>query len=191
MGLDYSYIIGLKKANKPKLLYHLQQRATLQKSDFGDCAIINFQLDRTIVNYLKASIRREEGFNLKTTLLFKKSNFKDYFLDDETGVVGCIYYCEKEIKDDQYVFAIFTAATTSMSILFQESLSIRKWFIELSKEVNATATFIDLEDEGYRFIYKQEQEIDLMIKSFKEEPETIEESFCHSICKVYDKVTYI
>jgi hypothetical protein len=191
MGLDYSYIIVLKQSNRKKLLDNLQRKTTLQKTDYGECATINFQLDKPISNYLKASIRREEGFNLRTTLLFKKSNFRDYFLDNETGIVGCIFYSEKEAEDNEHVFATFTAATTSMSILFKESLSIRKWFIELSREVNATGTFMDLEDEGYWFIYQNEHEIDLVINSLEIEPKTSDENFCFNICKAYERVTYI
>lgn len=189
MGLDYSYITIFKKADKQKLTSRLSLDATINKTDFGMCSTINFKVDKSILEYLKSIIRQNEGINLRTTLFFKKSRFKDYFSGD-FGKIGCVYIEEKVFPNTNYIFVSFSAATTSMSILFQNSASIKEWFISLSKEVNAVATFLDLEDNGYRFIYKNGQEVDI---AFPRDGEQLspEQDFYKKICDEYKKATYI
>lgn len=161
MGLDYSYITIFKRVNKAKLAARLFTDATIDDIEFGKCATIRFKTDKPILEYIKGLIRQTEGINLRTTLLFKTSKFPDYFSGD-FGKVGCIYIDEKPFGNDDYLMVSFSAATTAMSILFQNSLSIKQWFISLSVELNAITTFIDLEDNWLKFIYNKGEEVDVV-----------------------------
>ena len=42
-----------------------------------------------------------------------------------------------------------------MSLLFYNSISVKDWFINFGKNVNAIAIFLDLEDQDYKFIFKE------------------------------------
>jgi hypothetical protein len=165
--LGYSYITIFKRANKAKLAARLFTDATIDDIEFGKCATIKFKTDKPILDYTKGVIRRNEGFNLRTTLLFKTSKFPDYFSGD-FGKVGCIYIDEKPFGNDDFLLVSFSAATTAMSILFQNSRSIKQWFISLSVELNAITTFIDLEDNGLNFLYKKGEEVNVVFDDYTE-----------------------
>ncbi|WHX49589.1 hypothetical protein QNH46_02560 [Paenibacillus woosongensis] len=59
----------------------------------------------------------------------------------------------------------FTAATSDMGLLFRDSVSITRWFVELSKKINSIITYIDLEDEGVRIVYFNGSDVSLELKS--------------------------
>lgn len=189
MGLDYSYITIFKKANKAKLAAKLINDATIDDIEFGKCVTIKFKTDKPILDYLKGLIRRTEGINLRTTLLFKTSKFPDYF-EGDFGKIGCIYIDEKSFSDDEYVMVSFSAATTAMSVLFQNSLSIKHWFISLSAELNALTTFLDLEDNGVKFIYKNGKEVDVDF-TVKTQVVSSDFDFYKKIYQEYDGSMYI
>jgi hypothetical protein len=55
-----------------------------------------------------------------------------------------------------------------MSILFQNSRSIKQWFISLSVELNAITTFIDPEDNGLNFLYNKGEEVNVVFDDYTE-----------------------
>lgn len=162
MGLDYKYVIILEKVNKPKLTEKLLADTVITDCNPGKCATINFGTDKEILQYTKRIIRQTEGINFRTTLLFKTSKFPSYF-SGNFSKIGCIYINEESFGETDSIIVSFTAATSAMSILFQNSLSIKQWFINLSIEVDAITSFIDLEDNGLRFIYNKGEIIDALI----------------------------
>ncbi len=188
MGLDYSYIAIFKKINKPRLFKKLSTDAIIQDLDFGKCATIKFKIDKPILEYLKSNIRQTEGINLRTTLLFKTTKFPDYFAGD-FGKIGCIYIDEKPFGNNEDLMVSFSAATTAMSYLFQNSLSIKQWFIALSAELNAITTFLDLEDNGLKFIYNNGKEVDIVFTD-NTKIASPEYEFYKKIYQGYDSLTY-
>jgi hypothetical protein len=189
MGLDYSYIIIFKKSSKSKLSTRLSTDAIIDNLQYGKCATLKFKIDKPILKYLKDTIRHTEGMNLRTTFFFKTEKFPDYF-EGDFGKIGCIYIDEKSFSNDKYVMVSFSAATTAMSVLFQNSLSIRHWFINLSAELNALTTFLDLEDNGIKFIYKSGKEVDV---DFTDNTQVVSSDFdfYKKIYQEYDGTTYI
>ncbi|WP_153800808.1 hypothetical protein [Foetidibacter luteolus] len=169
MGLDYRYITIIEKSNRERLITKLSIDATEHKSKFGNCTVIHFKLDKDILHYLKREIQQNERLGYWKNLFFRKSRFNDYFLGDKVKI-GCIYIEEENLSDFDYLIVSFKAASTSMSILFQNSRSIKEWFVDLSKEVNAAVTFLDMEDDGYRIIYKNGMEMEM---TFPEDAEKI------------------
>jgi hypothetical protein len=84
--------------------------------------------------------------------------YRDYFPTATSGRVGCIYLASQPRPASELVYVCFTAATSSMSRLFQHSASIQHWFLILSQAVHAHAAFLDMEAAGYRFFYWQSRE---------------------------------
>lgn len=192
MGLDYSYVTVIRRTDKPRLMEQLSRKVITETLDSGNGVIIDFKLDKTIKDYLMRTIRELEGIRLKTTLLFKKARFRDHFPDDESGRIGFLYMDEKGRDGADYVFVRFTAATTSMSVLLDESVSIKNWFLELSIAINAITTFLDLEHNGYHFIYGNEQGINISLPQEAVDTNIAEEDqFYKSICDEYKALFYL
>ena len=162
MGLDYSYMMVIEDNDKERALSYVDQLNVI-KRNFDNCISIDFKLDKTISAFLKQSIKQTNKFRLIDVFLFKKTRFRDHFPGNNIGRIGCIYLGVTESQVSRLTYLRFTAATTSMSMLFQESKSIKGWFVDFSKEVNSIVTFIDLEEQGYRFIYHESSEVDVLI----------------------------
>ncbi|UOG73366.1 hypothetical protein MTX78_14665 [Hymenobacter tibetensis] len=77
-----------------------------------------------------------------------------------------------------------------MSWLFQHSLSIKNWFLNLSSALQAEATFLDLRAEGYVFMYRQGRPIsavltqDMKVGAAAE----IDRHAVVAICRDYDRL---
>jgi len=157
MGLDYSYVLLIKRTEEPRLRAHLATVGSLQQfaAPFGTCVTLDFPLDEALVDYLKERIRAHHGDTWPWRLLFRKrSNYPEYFPTPTTGRIGCIYLVIKPVPSSDYAFVSFDAATSRMSWLFQRSASIKHWFVQLSRLVNASAAFLDVEEQGYEFFYR-------------------------------------
>lgn len=164
MGLDYSYVLLIDKEEKAKLWEHIQNNGEQEDIVYGNtCLSINFELDDSIFDYLKYTIRTDENLSVKNTFLFKKDHYPDFFPDENLGRIGCIFlhFYDSKIKDK--VFVSFSAATSRMSILFQDSDSIKSWFLNLSKTLQSIVMFIDLEDQGLKCFSLDGAELDLFI----------------------------
>ena len=77
-----------------------------------------------------------------------------------------------------------------MSTLFVSSESIKKWFINFSKRVDAIATFIDVEEERYKFIYREGEETDIWHCLDNSTDETTLLDFYEKVVSDYSEVVY-
>lgn len=194
MGLNYSYILVIDKEEEANLLSLIKKRCQSNKEDSRENLVIDFPLDDAISMYLVENIQEDEGLKFRNTLFFKKSKYRDYFPTDQTGRIGYITF--SLLKDKHHTFAIFMAVTTQMSYLFLDSKSVKDWFIQLSRDTHAMATFIDMEDMedmGCRFIYMNNEEVDILIKEGNATNDTeclaIHEQYLRLI-EEYDRLMY-
>ncbi|MCR5889910.1 hypothetical protein LRS06_19465 [Hymenobacter sp. J193] len=158
MGLDYSYVLFIKRSEECLLLTHLSQHGSIEELEepFGTCVTLDFPLDKAILAYHEKTIRDLYGDAWPWRLLLDRKNYyPQLFPTDDTGRVGCIYLDVKESASGNYCFIRLKAATSCMSRLFQNSPSIRSWFLHLSSLLKTEATFLDMEEEGYHFIYRK------------------------------------
>jgi hypothetical protein len=157
MGLNYSYVLLLEKSQESLLRTHVLQAGSLEElaAPFGTCAVLDFPLDEQLEVYLKKTVCERYGTSWPQTVCARKRDYREYFPTDTTGRVGCIYVERLPFLADEQVYACFTAATSRMSKLFQQSSSIRNWFLQLSQVAGAKAAFLDLEAEGYDFLSYQ------------------------------------
>jgi hypothetical protein len=157
MGLDYSYVLLIKQSDEQLLLEHIAQTGSIHElpEPFGTCVTLDFALDKILTPYLEVSIRDFNRDSRTRQWTLEKSKNRNFFPTDTTGRVGCIYLEIKPSPPSEYAYVSFLAATSDMSRLLQDSPSIRKWFIQLSRLINASATFMDLEEQGFEFIYWQ------------------------------------
>ena len=151
MGSDFSFIVITKKENKSKIesFINLYSDNVVSFSNFSDnCLGINFPVDSHILKYLEGGYG---GYNDQLSF----DTTKQFMRDNNNKVcIGCIYLTESKYDDSNELYKYeFTAATSDMSFLFQESISIRKWFIKLSKTVAAIISYMDLEYNGNRIIF--------------------------------------
>ncbi|MGB3777813.1 MAG: hypothetical protein WA960_05610 [Tunicatimonas sp.] len=126
----------IKGGDKQRVLSHIEQCDAV-KSNFDNCISIDFNLDDAISAFLKQSIRQTGRLSLKNTIFFNKADFRDYFPRENIGRIGCIYLDVKENRTLGVIYLIFTAATTSMSVLFQKSPSVKDWFIQFGREAGS------------------------------------------------------
>lgn len=157
MGLDYSYVLLIKQSDEHLLLEHVARTGSITElpEPFGTCVTLDFTLDKTLTHYLEGSIRDFTRANRTRWWPLDKSKNRDFFPTDTTGRLGCIYLEIKHSVPSEYAYVSFVAATSGMSRLLQDSPSIRAWFIELSRITNASAAFMDLEEQGFEFVYWQ------------------------------------
>ncbi len=143
MGLDYTYILVIKKSKREKLINFIKASEEVCESE---SICINFEVDSFILKYL------EGGYDWKPH--YDKKEMNQYLTLDNKARIGGIDYLEREVNiHGEELVVSFTAVTSDMSHLFQESISIRNWFIMLSKKVDAIITYLDMEGEGHRIIY--------------------------------------
>jgi hypothetical protein len=161
MGLNYSYVLVVAPAAEPRLDAYLRQAGSveqLSKPYTGTCLTLDFPLDEALLAYLREDIQRSPDPARSSWARFRKSDYRQHFPTDDTGRVGCLYLDSALDPVSGQLFVEFTAATSRMSRMLQDSSSIRRWFLDLSAELGATATFLHLEADGYRFIDLHGQE---------------------------------
>jgi len=159
MGSDFSFVIVAKNECKSKIEafinLHSDDRNSLFESA-DNCLCINFPLDSSILKYLESLCQ------------YGASYPADYYIREHNAKarIGCIYFYHSTFDGLEGVCKyVFTAATSNMSFLFEESVSIRAWFVELSKQVGAMITYMDLEYNGNRIIFWGGKEIDILLKN--------------------------
>ena len=177
MGSNFSFIIVAKNENRitiENFINHYTDEWIYLDSAKNLGISINFPLDSFVLKYL------EGGYEYN---VYNPSDKVQYFLrDDNRAHIGNIDYSEY-VFDNSYEGLIkyrFTAVVSSMSFMFEESISVRKWFIELSKAVNAIISFIDLEYNGNRIIFFNNKEVDILLKGETYYDLTVNE-FCDAI----------
>jgi len=153
MGLDYSYVLVINKYKKDELINFVKKNGEVNGSD---CFCMNFEVDSFILKYL------EGGYDWKPH--YDKEEIHQHLTSDNKAKIGCIYYTEVKATNPEELIVSFTAATSDMSRLFQDSIAVKNWFIALSKKVNSIITYVDLEAEGHRIIYLNGNETFLEFK---------------------------
>ena len=162
MGSDFSFVVVAKKENKSRMeaFINLYSDDIITFGNLSDnCLGINFPIDSYILKYL------EESYGSHNNHIFSNT-VKQFMRDNNSKAhIGCIYLTEDMYDDSNEICKYeFTAATSDMSFLFQDSISIKKWFIELSKAVDSVISYIDLEYNGNRIIFFNGKEIDIFLK---------------------------
>ncbi|WP_334076654.1 hypothetical protein [Paenibacillus sanfengchensis] len=154
MGLDYSYVLVMRKDKRDELFHFVKEHG---KVDRPDCFRAYLELDSHVLKYL------EGGYDWKPH--YDKDEIQQYLLPDNRAWIGGIDYDERiPHANAEELVVRFTAVTSDMSRLFEDSMSVRSWFVALSKEVDARITYLDLESEGHRIIYLNGAETFLELK---------------------------
>ena len=163
MGLDYCYVLLIDKKEKANLWEHLRKNGN-SESIYGEtCLSIDFELDNKIFEYLRNNIAEDKGRISKEKLLLNREGYPSYFPEIHLGRVGCIFIRFYDSQMDNKLFVQFSAATTQMSILFQDSESVEEWFLNLGKKFGSIVTFIDLEEQGFKFISSGDKECNMLL----------------------------
>lgn len=158
MGENYSYVLLVEGSNKRKLWEYLQEEGTWNRVFDSNCLVLPFELDQPITTYIKNRIREGRKFYQWGAIHLTEQNYPAYIKDNK-GKIGCLYVDSYKSKTNKGHFITFMAGTTEMSRLLQNSPSIRNWFKETSRVVGAVACLLDLEEQGYQFIYPEEGEL--------------------------------
>lgn len=156
MGIDYSYNLVIKKNMKEEVYNFIRNNGIINN---GSC-FVNVSLDSQILKFLEC------GKGKKIAL--KTDTDKDFILYNNTVNVGNIDIVEKKIDKDKVLIS-FIGVTDEMSNLISESISLRKFFLNLSENVSSIITFIDLEWEGYKIIYYNGDNINISLEVGEEE----------------------
>lgn len=155
MGLDYSFITVIHKKQKDRLIEYIRKNGTI---DYGDCACIHFEMDSFILKYLEGGYSWAPHYDKSEVDFFIEPNGK--------ARIGGIDISTRELEGNPDEIEVsLTAVTSDMSLLFRDSVSITRWFVEMSREINSIITYIDLEDDGVRIIYFNDSEVNLELKS--------------------------
>lgn len=154
MGLDYSYVLVIKKDKRDELFQFVKEHGEVALSDSFSAY---FEMDSHVLKYL------EGGYDWKPH--YDKAEIQKYLLPDNRARIGGIDYDERipQANDEELVVR-FTAVTSDMSQLFGDSVSVRNWFVALSRRVDAKMTYLDLESEGRRIIFLKGSEAFLDFK---------------------------
>ncbi|WP_128101555.1 hypothetical protein [Paenibacillus sp. DCT19] len=143
MGLDYRYVLVIQASQQAQLLKYVSEHGVINGTD---CFSINFNVDSSVLKYV------EGGFSWKPK--DDQDEVERYFNADHQAKIGCIYYsAEKMDMNANELIVSFTAATSDMSLLFEDSRVVQKWFIALSHHLDARIAYLDMESEGHRILY--------------------------------------
>jgi hypothetical protein len=166
MGLDYSFVTVIPKHQLKHVYEYIRKNGTI---DSGTSASIHFDMDSYILKYLEGGYSWQPHYDREEIELFIEPDGK--------ARIGSIDLSTRELEGyPDEIEVTFTAVTSDMSRLFQDSVSITQWFIELSKAFEAVLTYIDLEDEGARIIYCHGAEVHLELRG-KQHLANLRESF--------------
>jgi hypothetical protein len=188
MGLDYSYWIYLKKQNLKKTLEYLYAHSDEKSVGFKieNNQLYKIEKDRYF-GLMKVSF---DHFGLRQTLetcilVEADEVIMDYFMHiveytspkysdenetlnhfkgkDNKWSLGSIMISIKEASKhyEDCVCLHFWTLTSPMSRLFADSKSIDQFFKALCRFTEAEYGFLNMEDEGLRFIWYNAQEYDL------------------------------
>ncbi|MEY8745187.1 hypothetical protein AB9M62_38595 [Bacillales bacterium AN1005] len=143
MGLDYRYVLVIQENQQAELMKYVSEHGIINGTD---CFSIYFNVDSSVLKYV------EGGFSWKPK--DDQNEVKHNFNVDHQAKIGCIYYSiEKLDTNCNELIVSFTAATSDMSLLFEESKVVQKWFITLSHHLDARIAYLNMESEGHRILY--------------------------------------
>lgn len=143
---------GAQKINKEKIIYGIDDL------NFSISLIFNIDPEILISFYNPYSHDPIEDF---------KEHFENLYLGNGKISIGFFDSSIHKHKDfDVYEFS-FTAVTTDMSVMLNESLAVRNWIHEFSEISDSIITFIDLESLGDKIFYYKGQKVEIHIEDEK------------------------
>ena len=154
MGLDYSYKMGFRRDQLSDVLGAVGEwsRDAGESTDIylpqGKITVPFTSRFRTVPVFLHPAVKRLQ-FDTSLYFPFDDEVIQKYVaeLEQERVSIGYIYM-NIELKSPQFVDCRFTAATTSMSRLFQDSSSVRQTFLNFARQNNAQHLVFDYENGG-------------------------------------------
>lgn len=150
MGLDYQFVVVIKEHNRAALWKYVEEHG----EHLDTYIIAHFAMDSFILKYLEGGYSYSPHYDVE--------EIQQHILADGKAGIGCIDIGERKLEHTENEVAVsFTAVTSDMSLLFRDSVSIHRWFIELSQAADAVMTYLDLEYEGERLIYYRGNEINI------------------------------
>ncbi|MEO3944261.1 hypothetical protein [Gorillibacterium sp. CAU 1737] len=153
MGLDYRFVTVIPNEHRERMYEYIKNNGALFDSG---CTVIHFPMDSFILKYL------EGGYDWKPH--YDQEEIEKHIEPDGKASIGCIYIKEREQPGGELEVSL-TAATTDMSLLFRDSFSISKWFVQMSIELNSILTYLDKEDDGVRILFYQGAPVQLDLSS--------------------------
>ncbi len=152
MGLNYGFVIVVKKENRQKTFDFIAAHGEWEEAE--DYLRLYAATDKVVVRYLK----HLQGF----TWFFFRKNIDAYLTEDKRAKLsGVLFWEETAPADPDYIQFYFEAATSRLSRVFKDSPAIRQWFMALSKAVEAEMTYADYESEGCSIMYWKGKEINI------------------------------
>jgi len=159
MGSNFGFIVVTKMENKKAIENYINSYSD-EKNELDGKYInlcINFPIDSFILKYLEGGYE----YNIHNTF----NEIKPYLRDEYKARIGNIDFTKEIFNNSNDIHKYkFTAVTSDMSFLFEKSVSIRNWFIELGRVSNALIVYMDLEYNGNRIIYFNGKEVDILLK---------------------------
>ncbi|OON67349.1 hypothetical protein [Hymenobacter sp. CRA2] len=146
-------------------------------------------MDDALLAYLLEDAKRNAE-TIHWPLLSHESQYQHYFPTDTTGRVDSIDLETQLDSVSGQLYVSFTAVTSRMSRLFQQSASVAKWFKDLGEQLRATAVFLHLEAEGYRFLTLQGKPMEATLDQDldKQHPTTPAATLVLEMCRGYERL---
>ena len=167
MGLNSTYIITIEKHQRNSVDVYLRNNCKLNKNQLDspimskdDCMVLILEVDSCIKKYI-----RNYYYHGRFSGDYQDQNLEDRIENNQT-TIGCVDLSTEEFNNKLNIK--FVCVTSSMSHLFAESTSIRKWFIELCKFAEAETGIFYCENEYFELIWFKNKECHLQV-----DPETL------------------
>ncbi len=146
MGVDHSFKLIISNKNRALVDQYLQEN-TLDPVDFnheisGAIALL-VEPDRFLRRYFRDAYCCSFGY---------KDTSIEAFMIGKRCYVGMFYYEIKQFNPNEFSIT-FTCATSDMSLMCNDSLSIRAWFINLCKAGNASLGVYHCENRHYEIFW--------------------------------------
>lgn len=215
MGLDYSISTFVTRAKLADSLNWLSERLydngdskhIKLDEDYIKISGSSFRDHKGKLN--DSSIDFAEGFCFNTSLIFDidpviinslcdqyphyfdinifKEDFENYYLGN--GKIQMGGFDSEIIKLEKYdVYHItFMAATTAISQMLIDSLSVRNWIEEFSQASASIASYIDMEHHGHKILFYKDQKIDITISDPYDVPQDITANFFDEYFKLIQR----
>jgi hypothetical protein len=185
MGMDYSIRIYVSKAGLKEGIQWLNQNTEANNKQvsvklFGERFTLNGHRDGPLLSLfhkadtvdfttslildLDTSVLKslEEGswVSYRSRLDEITRYLKHNYRGDGKVAMGGFDASVTRLKYKDLVEFSFTAVTSDMSIMLEESIAVRKWIADFSDACKALMSYVDLESDGTMVYYYQGAEVD-------------------------------
>ncbi len=180
---EFKYFMVIKKEHRIKLENYINKYGHIDNSRIT----LLLDLDSTLFKYLEDGYGESEyGLSSGPIPCFKRERIERHIEPDNKFKLKNVSFSVSESKDESNnLYVSFIPERFKVDTLFGESLSIRNWFVELSKEVDSQITFIGTWTEGYghRIIYFKGQEMNVEFTGHLD----IEKNLLNNICSDFSQ----